>query len=109
MSSASKADAEQSETAAQDRQDQRDARFNCRTTSYNLQVLKRAASLSGLSVSQFVMNASLTAAHDLIQNRHHTVLSERDWKILTDSGGDSAPPTEALKELAPQHRARKTK
>ncbi len=106
MSNVLEADTKQSEITAQD---QRDTRFNCRTTSYNLQVLKRAASLSGLSVSQFVMNASLNAAHDLIQNRHHTMLSERDWKVLTDLAENPAPPSSALEGLAAQHRARKAK
>ncbi len=69
-----------------DLETRREARFNCRTTPTNLLVLKKAASLAGLSVSQFVMNASLDAAYDLIQNRHHTVLSRQDWAVLTEIG-----------------------
>lgn len=89
-----------------DLETRREARFNCRTTPTNLLVLKKAASLAGLSVSQFVMNASLDAAYDLIQNRHHTLLSQQDWAVLTGIGENPPAPTEALQELAAQHRAR---
>lgn len=85
---------------ASDLETRREARFNCRTTSTNLQVLKKAASLAGLSVSQFVMNASLDAAYDLIQNRHHTVLSQKDWAALTQTADTPPAPTEAMRELA---------
>ncbi len=91
----------------QDLETRREARFNCRTTPTNLLVLKKAASLAGLSVSQFVMNASLNAAYDLIQNRHHTLLSQQDWAVLTKIGENPPAPTEAMQELASQHRARK--
>lgn len=90
-----------------DLEPRREARFNCRTTPTNLLVLKKAASLAGLSVSQFVMNASLDAAYDLIQNRHHTVLSQKDWAVLTEIGESLPAPTEAMQELAAQHRTRK--
>lgn len=89
-----------------DLETRRDARFNCRTTPTNLLVLKKAASLAGLSVSQFVMNASLDAAYDLIQNRHHTLLSQQDWAVLTGIGENPPAPTETLQELAAQHRTR---
>lgn len=94
-------------TIEHDEETRREARFNCRTTPTNLLVLKKAASLSGLSVSQFVMNASLDAAYDLIQNRHHTLLSRQDWEVLTKIGEKPPPPTETMQELADQHRARK--
>jgi len=98
-------------TSGQDRalETRREARFNCRTTPTNLLVLKKAASLAGLSVSQFVMNASLDAAYDLIQNRHHTVLSQKDWAVLTEIGENPPAPTEAMQELAARHRTRTAK
>lgn len=64
------------------------ARFNGRATTNNSQMPN--------------------AVDKLMQNQHHTILSQRDWDDLTPMGENPASLPDALTELAVQHRARKT-
>ena len=50
-----------------------------RMTEDQEQLLKRAAELSGVNFSDFVVGASVRQAHEVLADQRHFVLNDEDW------------------------------
>jgi uncharacterized protein (DUF1778 family) len=65
--------------------------------------LERAASLSGATVNQFLVQAAVEKAERLIERERVTVLSERDARRLLGLLKQPTPPTSKLLRAAQRH------
>ncbi len=66
--------------------------------------LERAASLTGATVNQFLVQAAVEKAERLIERERLTVLSERDARRLVERLERAAPPTARMLRAAQRHR-----
>ena len=89
-----------------ERDERNDARMHFRTRPRIKQAIRRAASLSGMDDSSFVINAAYQAALETIATHERTVLSTEDHAAFFAALDDPPKPTEALREAARRSRAR---
>lgn len=83
----------------------RSERVEARTTPEVLEIVRRAASLEGRSVSDFIIAAAETAARKKINDEHVLHLSREDQRQFVDSLLNPVQPTPAMLE-AHAHRRR---
>lgn len=67
--------------------------------------LEQAAAMLGTPLNQFMVQASLRAAQEVIQSEQRVQLGRRDVRALFDCLDQPAPANEALTEAARRHRA----
>jgi uncharacterized protein (DUF1778 family) len=80
-------------TAAVVRQD----RIGARVTHEVYATLCRAAELTGATVNQFLVQAALKQAHEVIEREEVIRLSSRDWNWLLDLMDNPPKPNARLK------------
>lgn len=73
------------------------SRIDVRVTTEQKEILEKAASWSGLSLSSFVLSNSLEAAQEKIAFHDKLVLSDRDWDLFVSLMENPPEPCEALK------------
>ena len=78
----------------------RHERLEARITSTQKKMLRRAASLEGKSVTDFVVQASQQEAHRTIQKHETMELGDRDREIFISALLEDREPTEKAKEAA---------
>jgi uncharacterized protein (DUF1778 family) len=83
----------------------RDSRFNTRWTEEQKELIERAATLSGQSISQFVLNAAQHAAMETISQHEIIVLSSQDSLAVMEALRNPEPAGPALQRAAESHRA----
>lgn len=81
----------------------KDARFDVRVAAEQKEKIERAAYLSGLSLSEFVVSTSLAAASEVLQRQNQMTLSERDWQQFRAALEADDEPTEAAKKAAERY------
>jgi uncharacterized protein (DUF1778 family) len=80
-------------TAAIARQD----RIGARVPHEVYETLRRAAELTGATVNQFLVQAALKEAHEVIEREEVIRLSPRDWNWLLDLMENPPEPNAKLK------------
>lgn len=81
-------------------------RMHFRTRPPIKRAIQRAAALSGIDDSAFMINAAYRAALDTIETHERTVLSHADFQAILDALDNPPPPTEALREAFARYRER---
>lgn len=66
--------------------------------------IEQAASLLGTPLNQFMVQASLRAAEDVIRQEQSVLLTRRDVRALFDLLENPAPANSALREATRRHR-----
>jgi uncharacterized protein (DUF1778 family) len=83
-----------------------EARMECRMTQDIQELLKTAADMSGRSLTDFVVSAATTAAHQVIEQAHVVRLSLTDQRRFADAILAPAEPTDALVRAFKRRRER---
>lgn len=83
----------------------RTARLEARIAPHVLMIVKRAAEISGRSVSDFVVAAAQEAASRTIEEAQVIRLSLEDQRAFAAAIVNPAPPSAALVRAAKAHRA----
>lgn len=71
--------------------------------------IEQAAQLTGLSVSDFIVQHAVAAAVQTIQQHTSWTLSKRDRDVFLDALSNPPEPNERLKAAARRYRARGTR
>lgn len=83
------------------------SRLNFRLQSEHKELIERAASVCGQTLTQFATAALLRAAHESIQQASLTELSTRDRDVFLDMLDSSAEPNAALRKAVKRYRSRR--
>ena len=81
----------------------RTSRIECRISPDALALVKRAAEIQGLSVSDFIVNAAQEAAHRTIEETHLIRLSVEDQNQFVDLLLNPPSATPALQSAKQAH------
>lgn len=79
-------------------------RITARVPSSVKDTIEQAASLLGTPLNQFMVQASLRAAEDVIRQEQSVLLTRRDVRALFDLLDSPAPANPALREATRRHR-----
>lgn len=79
------------------------SRIDLRVTAEQKELLEKAASLNGLSLSSFVLSNSLEAAQEKIACHNELVLSDRDRDLFLSLIENPPEPCEALKSAMKEY------
>ena len=90
-------------TPHQDKSSEDNARIEIRTKRENKDILERVASLSGQSLSSYIMAVCMHDARQRISDYSATELTLRDWKIFQDIITHPDPPNAKLKKAAKEY------
>ena len=71
--------------------------INLKVTAEQKELLEKAASSAGFSLSYFVLSKSLEAAWENAASDNQLVLSDRDWELFVSLMENPPEPNEALK------------
>lgn len=85
------------------------ARLNFRLPSEAKEKIERAAVVSGLTVTDFAINALVSSAEDVLGRHHITTLSDRDRDLFLAMLDADDVPNEALRSAAETHKRLITK
>ena len=80
-----------------------DNRVTARVPSAVKETLEQAAALLGTPLNQFMVQASLRAAQEVIRSEQSVGLSKRDVRALFDCLDEPAPANDALRNAARRH------
>ena len=83
-----------------------DARLDFRLSHPLKELIDRAASLTGQSVSDFAISTLVEKARRIVQESTTTILSDRDRDLFLAMLDGDAQPNEALKRAARRYKAR---
>lgn len=80
-----------------------DSRIDLRTTDEAKRLIKTAASISGMSMTDFILSVSLEKARECLKNSTNQTLSLDDYNAMMDALNQPSEPTQALKQAAAAH------
>lgn len=80
-----------------------------RVSSEQKELIERAAALTGLSISSYMLFRTLPAAEQDVVRHERLVLSERDWMLFLKGAENPPAPNVALKKAALSFRKKYTK
>lgn len=83
---------------------QGEARLSFRIDLELKELIELAAMHTGQTVSSYAISTLVRDARRIIEDRHTTYLSERDWEIFMDLMDNPPPPNEALIRAMQHHR-----
>jgi uncharacterized protein (DUF1778 family) len=83
----------------------KDARVVARIPPAVKETLHQAADLSGATLNQFLVQAALTAANQILETERTIVLSERDAQTVFDLLENPPTPNQQLLAAVDRHRA----
>jgi uncharacterized protein (DUF1778 family) len=86
-------------------QSPKDARIAARVSPAVKETLQKAADLSGATLNQFLVQAALKEAHQILETERTIVLSERDAQIVFDLLERPPAPTDRFKAAVNKHQA----
>ena len=72
-------------------------RVQFRVDAQSKRMLERAAAMSNMTVSGFVVSSALSEAARVITERERLILSDRDWEIFARALAKPPAPTAALR------------
>lgn len=81
-----------------------DARITARIPLHVRETLQRAAELSGATLNQFVVQASLKEAHRVLEDEHVIILSQQDADKVFSLIENPPAPNARLKVAAERHK-----
>ncbi len=81
----------------------KNARVDLRVAAEQKEKIERAAYLSGLSLSEFVVSKSLAAASEVLQRQNQLTLTERDWQQFRAALEADDEPTGAAQKAAARY------
>lgn len=81
----------------------KNARVDVRIKSEHKEMIEKAAHLSGLNVSDFIVSTSVAAAAQVLDRQNKITLSERDWKRFVELIEAETEPTDAAKRAAERY------
>lgn len=79
------------------------ARVDFRIVAEQKETIEKAAALSGLNLSDFIISMSLARATEVLQDRARITLSERDWQQFVGALEEDREPSEAVKRAAERY------
>jgi uncharacterized protein (DUF1778 family) len=82
----------------------REERVEIRIRSLDKKILEKAAVLSGVSVSSFMLSNALKAAQDEISSQNRIHLSDREWNAFMRVLEHPPKPNQALITAAKRYR-----
>ena len=82
------------------------ARLNFRLPAEIKERIEDAALVSGLTVTDFAINALANSADEVLEKQAHRKLSKRDSEIFLAMLDDDSEPNEALKKAAAEYKKR---
>ncbi len=80
------------------------ARVDFRLAAEQKATIAKAAALSGLNVSDFIVSSSLARASEILHQQMRIALSERDWQRFVEALDEEREPTEAAKKAAERYK-----
>ena len=80
-------------------------RINLRTSAETKNLLARAASLRGMSLSNFLLEAAQQLAQEVVKEHEQILLSQRDWKRFALILDDDSPPNAKLQKAMTKFKA----
>jgi uncharacterized protein (DUF1778 family) len=80
------------------------ARLDFRIAPENKQVIEKAATLNGQSVSDFAVSTLLKSAREVLEHHGQTTLSNRDRDIFLEMLDNPPQPNEALRRAVKDYR-----
>lgn len=87
------------------------ARLEIKTTDFAKEFIRRAATVSGLDMTAFIMASAFEKAETVMENHRRIELSEKAFsrlhEILNEEDTDATPTPELLKLMRGQHGQRK--
>ncbi|MEO5329273.1 MAG: DUF1778 domain-containing protein [Magnetococcus sp. THC-1_WYH] len=86
---------------------QRDERIDLRVTAELKNMLARAASLAGVSVSSFLVSTALDRAKEILAEHEVITLTPQDWNVFLAALDGDDPPAPRLKEAAQNYLKRR--
>ena len=81
-----------------------DERITARVPASTRSVIERAAALYGATINQFIVQAAVERANEVLQNMEVIKLSSRDAKIFMDALAKPPEPNEELLNAVRAHR-----
>ena len=82
-----------------------DARVTARIPSSVKETIEKAAHLTGATLNQFIVQAALKEAHNILKTEQVISLSERDAEKVFSLIENPPVPNEKLKAIATKHQA----
>lgn len=82
------------------------SRLNFRLPLELKEKIEEAAIISGLTVTDFAINALVNSAENVLEKQQNRVLSNRDRDIFLKMLESDAEPNEELKKLAAEYKKR---
>lgn len=80
-------------------------RINLRTNAETKNLLARAASLRGMSLSNFLLEAAQQLAQEVVKEHEQILLSPKDWKRFALILDDDKPPNAKLQKAMNKFKA----
>ena len=80
-------------------------RINLRTSAETKNLLARAASLRGMSLSNFLLEAAQQLAQEVVKEHELILLSPKDWKRFALILDDDSPPNAKLQKAMTKFKA----
>ena len=75
-------------------------RFNIRTTSHEKSLVAQAAHLAKMTTSQFVLQAAVRSAEEVLADQTRFVLAPKEWEAFVEALDRPAREIPALKQAA---------
>ncbi|MDR7344137.1 uncharacterized protein (DUF1778 family) [Pantoea alhagi] len=75
-------------------------RIDLRLSPEDKSLIENAASISNLTISQFMLASASARAAEVIEQHQRIVLNEASWKRVTEAISNSPEPNEKLKQAA---------
>ena len=88
------------------RRPQAEGRIDARLPTETKQLIERAAIITGVTVSDFVISKAYEAAAMVVQEHETWVLNRRESKTFVDALLNPPDPNEALRAAAARYKAR---
>jgi uncharacterized protein (DUF1778 family) len=85
--------------------EQKSARLDLRLSLTNKEVLEQAASLTGQTLSEFVVASTLRTARKIMIEQERLVLTDRERNLFMKALDDTTPPNKALRDAAKRFNA----
>jgi uncharacterized protein (DUF1778 family) len=81
-----------------------DERITARVPASTRSIIERAAALYGSTINQFIVQAAVERANEVLQSMEVIKLSSRDAKIFMDALANPPQPNEELLDAVREHR-----
>jgi uncharacterized protein (DUF1778 family) len=95
------------ERATRSRRPKAEERIDARLPAETKQLIERAAGITGVTTSDFIISKAYEAATAVVQEYETWALNRRDSKAFIDALLNPPEPNEALKAAAARYKSRK--